>query len=209
MGIQDRKERERKEMRELILNAADSIVKEEGVDGVSIRKIASKIEYSPAIIYHYFKDKEDIINSLIGRGYKKIVDAVSLVQDSYENPWDRLREMLRKYITAALRMPEEYKTIMLNSSSSILNHTSTLFKGAAKEKPALRILYNCIKEVLNNKNLEENTLELITQLVWTSTFGLIIRILIEKDTPREQQELLINYHIDLLMKGIIEGGNKL
>jgi AcrR family transcriptional regulator len=52
-------------MREDILNAAREIVSSSGVDGISIRKIAGMIEYSRTIIYHYFKNKEEIIEILI------------------------------------------------------------------------------------------------------------------------------------------------
>ena len=48
-------------MRAEIIKAAREIIGNEGVDKVSIRKIAAKIEYSPAIIYHYFGNKEEII----------------------------------------------------------------------------------------------------------------------------------------------------
>ena len=64
MGTNERKEKEREIRRELILNTAQEIISSEGIDNVSIRKIANKIEYSPAIIYYYFKDKDEIINCL-------------------------------------------------------------------------------------------------------------------------------------------------
>jgi AcrR family transcriptional regulator len=60
MGILERKEREKQEMRDLILNVATEMFIEEGYDKTSIRKIADKIEYSPATIYLYFKDKDEI-----------------------------------------------------------------------------------------------------------------------------------------------------
>jgi AcrR family transcriptional regulator len=75
MTLKERKERDRDERRELILNAANEIIKEEGIDHLSVRKIANKIEYSPSIIYHYFKDKDDIISHLMKKSYKKITDA--------------------------------------------------------------------------------------------------------------------------------------
>jgi hypothetical protein len=56
MGIAERKEREREEVKDLILNAAREIFLAEGYENTSMRKIASKIEYSPGIIYST-KDK--------------------------------------------------------------------------------------------------------------------------------------------------------
>lgn len=64
MGIVQRKEREKEEMRRLILDAALRLFREHGYDGVSIRNIAEAIEYSPGTIYLYYKDKSEIFFAL-------------------------------------------------------------------------------------------------------------------------------------------------
>jgi AcrR family transcriptional regulator len=50
MGISERKERERQEMRERIIEASMKMFIEEGYEKTSIRNIAEKIEYSPATL---------------------------------------------------------------------------------------------------------------------------------------------------------------
>jgi Transcriptional regulator len=64
IGILERKEREKEEMQGKILQAARKLMSEEGTSGVSIRKIAGMIEYSPSNIYHYFKNKEELLKRL-------------------------------------------------------------------------------------------------------------------------------------------------
>lgn len=64
MGIKQRKDREREEMKDLILDAAKRISIEEGFSKVSIRKIAEEIEYSPGTIYLYFKNRDEILFEL-------------------------------------------------------------------------------------------------------------------------------------------------
>lgn len=207
MSIQERKKREKEEMRNRILNTASEIISKEGVDGLSMRKIAKEIEYSPAIIYHYFNDKEDIVNCLMKKTYEKILITLSQGQNISETPKEKLGRTLREYINLAMGIPEEYKTILLNNSPMILAHTSTLFKGASKERKALAILKQCIIEVLDEKSRDENELELTTQIVWTATFGLILRLIIEKDIDKEQQKLLIENHIKFVLNGIYKKGD--
>ena len=60
MGIAERKEREKMEMHDRILQAATVMFLEDGYEKTSIRNIADKIEYSPATIYLYFKDKDEL-----------------------------------------------------------------------------------------------------------------------------------------------------
>lgn len=194
MTIEKRREREIEEMKELILLAASDIIASEGFDKLSIRKIAKKIEYSPSIIYHYFKDKEEILNNVMERGYKKIVSAVSSVKMENNSPEERLIQMTKNYIKAALNMPDEFMAAQLNQSEAALKHTSSLFKGSSKEKPALSTLNQCLQEIYMDKDVDENTVELTAQMIVVSTLGLIFKLIIEKDIGDEQRERLINFY---------------
>ena len=60
MGIKQRRERERQEIRQSILCAAREIAAEEGWQAVTTRKVAERIEYSQSTIYEYFENKEAI-----------------------------------------------------------------------------------------------------------------------------------------------------
>lgn len=209
MGPKERKKRERDQRRDLILDAATEIMAAEGLDNLSIRKIANKIEYSPAIIYHYFKDKDDIINHLMRKGYQKILDGLSSTENPLDSPALKLEKLMRNYIDAALKMPDEYKTVQLNTSSGVLDYTSSLFKGASEKKPALRILFQCLKEIYQEKHIDDNLIELTAQVISTATFGLIIRLIIEKDRISENQmKNLIEHHIKLTVNGMVFGNNE-
>ena len=201
MTIQERREKEIEVMREKILAAAEAIAADEGFEQVSIRKIAKKIQYSPATIYHYFKDKDSIIQILMQRGYGKIMAAVADPSIATLPPDQRLMAMSRNYIQAALSMPEEFKNAQLNTSEEALQFTSSLFKGALKVKPALGALANCIKALPGNDSVDEDLLELTAQMVAASTFGLIIKLTVEKQIDAEQRQRLINFFIeDTVMK---------
>jgi AcrR family transcriptional regulator len=52
-----------------ILDAARDLFVAEGYHNVSIRKIAERIEYSPAAIYSYFPSKDDIFYALAEEGF--------------------------------------------------------------------------------------------------------------------------------------------
>jgi AcrR family transcriptional regulator len=187
MTLKNRREREIEEMREIILTAASDIVAIEGFDKLSIRKIAKKIDYSPSIIYHYFNDKEEVLNNLMQRGYKKIITAVSSVEMVNNSPEERLIQMTKNYINAALNMPDEFMAAQLNQSKEALKHTSSLFKGASKEKPALSALFQCLQEIYKDKDVDEATIELTAQMIVVSSLGLIFKLIIEKDICEEQK----------------------
>jgi AcrR family transcriptional regulator len=70
LGVKERQEREREAVARSILDAARDLFVAEGYHNVSIRKIAERIEYSPAAIYSYFPSKDDIFFALAEEGFR-------------------------------------------------------------------------------------------------------------------------------------------
>ena len=70
MGTKERQQRERDRISEAILTAARELFVAEGYRNVSMRKIAERIEYSPAAIYSYFPSKDDIFFALAEEGFR-------------------------------------------------------------------------------------------------------------------------------------------
>src|SRR5438034_7537093 len=94
MGIKERHERDREAVHRAILDAARELFVSEGYQNISIRKIAERIEYSPAAIYGYFPSKDDIFFSLAEEGFRLLGDpAAAHNQAKFESlaPLERVR----------------------------------------------------------------------------------------------------------------------
>jgi len=72
MGIPERREREKEHLRASIIEAARDLLSEQGLAALSMRAIAERIEYSPATIYLYFKDKEALISEVVRAGFTQL-----------------------------------------------------------------------------------------------------------------------------------------
>lgn len=201
MGIKERKEREREEKKELILSAAKEIIEEEGIDNLSIRKIANKIEYSPAIIYHYFQDKNEIVDYFLRDGYREIVSALEGLHGQQGEPEETLKSSLKNYIKVAVKMSEVYRTVMLNNSEAVLKHTSVLFRGASNERQAMKLLCTYLKENYY-KDCDDSFIELTAQVLWSSVFGIITRLIIEKVADEAQRNRLIDHNLKFIISGL-------
>ena len=108
MTVRNRRERDKEKMRRSILDAAKHLFVKEGVDNVTLRRIASKIEYSPAAIYRYFKNKKEILSVLREEGFARYVERQRVGIETIPDPLERLREGGRQYVRFALREPEYY-----------------------------------------------------------------------------------------------------
>ena len=204
----ERQALKQEEIKNLILSTAQIIVARDGISGLSIRKITNIIDYSPAIIYHYFKDKEELINKLMVENYKNIIGALNSIVSNEAEPEQKLKEGIRKYIEIALQTPDEYMNIMLSSAPNILEHTSVLLSGASDKRQAIGILCKIIKDFNKNSTISDDEIELTAQLIWASTFGLIIRLIIEKESE-EQKSKLINHHLEFVIDGLIHAKNQI
>jgi TetR/AcrR family transcriptional regulator len=68
MGIKERKEREKKRRRNAILNAAKTIIREKGVEGMTMNQVADLTELNKATLYSYFSNKDDLIDAVVYDG---------------------------------------------------------------------------------------------------------------------------------------------
>lgn len=117
MGVKERKERQKTEMREAILSAALKLFSDEGYDNVTMRKIADKIEYSVGTIYLYFKDKGEIFYELHNRGFAEFYKRQLSVQ-RIKDPIERLKAHGEAYIQFAMEYPEYYDVMFISRTPS-------------------------------------------------------------------------------------------
>lgn len=102
-------------MKQNILDAAMELFITEGYENVSIRKIASKIQYSPGTIYLYFKEKSDIIFELHEIGFNKFYERQMSIQN-IEEPFERIKAHMRAYLDFAFEFPEYYQMMFIEKA---------------------------------------------------------------------------------------------
>lgn len=204
MGILERKQMEKEAIRKKILDAASEILVEEGYDKLSIRKIANKIEYSPGIIYHYFKDKGEIIAFIVEEEYEIILKTLSDISLNEENPEKTIEQTFRAYIELMLETPEKFRTILMNDIEAVQEKVNILGRGISKERKSLQGLCSMIERGIEKGKFREMDVELTAQIIWTSTHGLISRLIIERNIPKDQKERLINHHFEILINGLMK-----
>src|SRR5688572_21211554 len=112
MGIAERKEKQKLEIRKAILDASMKLFVEQGYENVSIRKIADLIEYSPTTVYLYFKDKNEILFNLHEIGFLKM-DEYTADLFTIKNPLVRLHKMGEHYIRFGIENPAFYDLMFI------------------------------------------------------------------------------------------------
>lgn len=115
MGIRERQDRERQAVRQAILDAARDLFVSEGYRNVSIRKIAERIEYSPAAIYSYFPSKDDIFFALSEEGFRRLNAKVRTVV-GHDDPVAELRASWWAYYEFSKENREFFELMFVDRS---------------------------------------------------------------------------------------------
>lgn len=109
MGITERRLRDKEKIRAAILATAWQMVKEEGWQSLSIRKIADAIEYSVPVIYDHFENKEAILFEFGKEGFKLLTARIQEAKEKDSDPAEQLKLIANAYWNFAFRNKEHYQ----------------------------------------------------------------------------------------------------
>jgi len=122
MGVKERQEREREEVRSRILDAARELFVAEGYRNVSIRKIAEKVEYSPAALYSYFPSKDDLFFALAEEGFRKLSEFTNDPAATTGDPLTAIRDGFMRYYQFSRAHPEYFELMFVDRSVPKISH---------------------------------------------------------------------------------------
>src|SRR5687768_17063821 len=109
MGIVERRLRQKDEVRSQILATAWEIVKAEGWQSLSIRKIADAIEYSVPVVYDHFQNKEAILLEFGKQGFDLLTKKLQAAKKKSDNPCEQLSNVAYAYWNFAMKNKEYYQ----------------------------------------------------------------------------------------------------
>lgn len=198
MGIKERRDVEKEEMKKKIMDAAIEVIEQEGYEKLSIRKIAAKIEYSPTTIYLYYKDKAEIITDMSDQLYNKVMgDVVAVLNKEAAAPVDKqVHDILCVFIKGLCSEPEMVKAVM-HSGINVIFANDNIGKPT---NPGIDMLDHLVSNGITQKvfkpGIENNSWMIVSALLGfvLSSFG-------------SQLYLLDNFHkhiddfVEILMGG--------
>ena len=168
MGISERKEREKEELREKIIAAATSLFLDHGFDGASIRMIADKIEYSPATIYLHFKDKNELFYEIMERAFSLFFQYFSRVAH-IEDPMERLAELGKVYLQFAAENPFYYDLMFVIRAPMKTHHTEDSWDTGQRSHS---VLTDTVQQCIAQGHFRGHDPEALSLGIWSTVHGL-------------------------------------
>ena len=174
MGVRERRERERLQTRERILDAARELFIAGGYDGVSMRDIADKVEYSATAIYGHFADKDELFREICHEDFRRLAHSlIGLAQVA--DPVERIRKIGLAYIDFGQKHPNHYRTMFMTPHPPILSAEETLEGKGNPEEDAYEFLRATVKEAMATGAFrpELSDSDLVAQTLWAGAHGVI------------------------------------
>ena len=199
MGIKERQERERTAVREAILGAARELFVSEGYRNVSMRKIAERIEYSPAAIYSYFPSKDDIFFALAEEGFRLLADAGRKAFEHSTDPFTRLRYGLWAFYEFSKAYPQYFELMFTDRSVPSLSQDFQRFEFVhATTAAAEADIRACIERGEFSAKLDPAA---ALHVLWVGMLGVATIRLAQRLAPGEDADALAHDVLDSLLAG--------
>src|SRR5262249_38176739 len=206
MGIKERQERDREAVRRAILDAARELFVAEGFQNVSIRKIAERIEYSPAAIYGYFPSKDDIFFALAEEGFRLLGDPSKgerRDQLATLDPLQRIRSMFWRMYEFSRQQPQYFALMFLDHSVPRISREYERFAFAREcKRHIVQLLNACIDAGELPRTLDPF---IAMRAIMVGLLGIAVLRLGDRLTPGANPDLLAADVLNLTLAGLRSG----
>ena len=98
------------DLRAQLLMTATKMIRDNGIEQLSLRKLASEVGVSRTAPYHHFKDKNELLCAIAEQGFRERLDSMESQQVStLVNSKQQLKQYMIEYVTFAQQNPEIYE----------------------------------------------------------------------------------------------------
>ena len=207
MGVKERREREKSETRDKILDAARELFVTEGFEGVSMRKVAEKIEYSPTAIYVHFADKQELFRELCHQDYARLAEVFQSSVMSTD-PVERLKQIGAIYLDFGSRYPNHYKFMFMTTHPPHEPDEIDKEVMGNPEMDAYAFLKSAVQQAIDAGCFrpEITDPEIVSQTLWASVHGVISLEIAKGSDPwvewrplKERAEMML----DITLRGLV------
>ncbi|MET8652194.1 MULTISPECIES: TetR/AcrR family transcriptional regulator [Nocardia] len=114
-----RKERERADRHQRIIDVARELAESQGWEAVTVRKLAERIEYSQPVLYSHFTGKAAIVTAVAVEGIIDLTAALRAAEATATTPAEALERVTRAYLDFAAANPALYDAMFVLSTDLV------------------------------------------------------------------------------------------
>jgi TetR/AcrR family transcriptional regulator len=210
MGIASRREREREERRNAIVNAAQKIFLAKGVAGTTMDEIAAAAEVSKGTLYLYFKSKEELYIASSLQTLSRLVERYAAVAEQPGTGLEVLRALGTAYVDFARDNVDQFRLGMSWLVTGVVIDTDTpnyqVYRGLVQQ--LFRTASGVIERGRQDGSIRPDVdAPMLAMQLWGGTVGVLLVGLSREEVARRLErpfdfDKLVPSFIDLLIQSI-------
>lgn len=197
------------ERRAQIIAAARLLFAAEGIENVSMRKIASRVGITQAAIYQHFEDKAAIIFALSDEFFSGMIETFESRLVGIEDSMEAFRFSLRAYVEYGLSRPEEYRLIFMMSTSQMVGagHRIPLGKEHEVTESAGRIafghLHDRVRDLVAEGRIMQGDPDAMAEAIWAAGHGIVSLLITHRNYPWSDHDKILEAQLDMIFNGLL------
>jgi AcrR family transcriptional regulator len=201
MGISERRERQKENLRQEIFDAASELFAQEGYANVSMRKIAERIEYSPTTIYLYFKDKNELLKYICEETFAKLGAQIREISEPETDALVSLRKGLRAYADFGLEYPNHYEVVFNMPIFNQPHDDEYQYEGSMGQR-TFDYLRSQVLACVEAEKLKNGDVDKMSQILWAGVHGIVSLMNNHLDFPFVERSDLVDSLIETMIDGL-------
>lgn len=181
-------------VRQAILDTALEIGMKEGFEELSIRKIINQMKYSTGVVYHHFKDKQEIIDAIEAAETKWLQGQIMELLDESKDVAIEIETVFKRILKLAFEEPEKYNLIVLHKYSRRKSEQPGWIKHLSKR----------LQDGINTGLIKEMDTEKAAFAIWSSFLGFHLMISRQRELTMEEAEEMFKVQLNIILKGVLQ-----
>lgn len=199
-GRPARSQQQAEARRGLIIEAARKLFAAEGYDGVSMRKIATMAECSPAALYTLFPNKRQLLRYIWEEVFTELIAELERVY-RHNAEANRLQALCLVFMDFWLKRPDDYRAIFL-IEDQLRDKDDRYFVDSADVLPRLAIFRRCIMEAQARGELRVGVADEMQNILLCGIQGVVFNLITIPEYPWGEPDTLKQAMVQTLIAGL-------
>ncbi|TDF93014.1 TetR/AcrR family transcriptional regulator [Paenibacillus piri] len=166
-----RRGEQKEELRLLILQTASQMFLELGYKDFSMRKLAERIGYSAATLYLYYRNKDDLLFTVVDDAFVRFQRQLTSAAESSDDPWERLDRLGEAYVLFGLNNPVYYQLMFMWRIDYLLESRHE------EEVPrihAFQVLVDTVRYAIDQGAMQPGDPKDYSDILWAVMHGIVV-----------------------------------
>lgn len=167
----NRREQEKEELRQTILNVAGTLFLELGYDHFSMRRVAEEVGYTVATLYLYFRNKDELLFEIVDTVFSRFIQELTTEASSDDDPWTRIGKLAQIYLSFGLRNPVYYQLMFVWRVDYL---TQARPGETHKRLEAFQVLVDAVQVAMDAGVLLSTDVRTCSDALWAMMHGIVM-----------------------------------